>query len=60
MVQYQKKVHRIVKFNPKLWIKTYIDMNNKLRIESKKDFQKNFLNFRNNSVYGKSNKAQGS
>ena len=35
-------------------------MNNKLRIESKKDFQKNFLNFRNNSVYGKSNKAQGS
>ena len=29
-----KKVHRIIQFNQKEWLKPYIDMNNKLRKEA--------------------------
>ena len=30
-----KKVHRIIKFKKKAWLKPYIDMNTKLRTEAK-------------------------
>ena len=37
-----RKVHRVIQFNQKAWLKLYIEMNNKLRTEAKYDFQINF------------------
>ena len=33
-----KKVHSIIKFNQKAWLKPYIDMNTRLRQKTKKEF----------------------
>ena len=38
-----KKVHRIIQFNQKIWLKQYIDMNSKLKTEGKNDFEKDFF-----------------
>ena len=37
-----KKVHRVIKFNQKDKIKSYIDMNTKLRQKTKNNFAKDF------------------
>ena len=49
-----KKVHRLIKFNQKAWLKPYIDMNTKVRQKAKKKkIQKDFFKLTNNVVFGK-------
>ena len=38
-----KKVHRIIEFNQKAWLKPYIDMNTELRNIAKDDFEKDLF-----------------
>ena len=48
-----KKVHRVIQFNQKAWLKPYINMNAELKTEAENKFEKDFFNLVNNSVFGK-------
>ena len=38
-----KKIHKIIKFNQEAWLKPHIDINTKLRTDTKNDFEKDFF-----------------
>ena len=48
-----KRVHRMIEFNQKAWLKPYIDMNTELRRLAKDDFEKDLFKLMNNAVFGK-------
>ena len=48
-----KEVRQVIRFNQAAWLKPYIDRNTTLRKEAKNDFEKDFFQLMNNSVFGK-------
>ena len=43
----------MIEFHQEAWLKPYIEMNNKLIIEARNDFERDFFKLLNNFVFGK-------
>ena len=53
MDYYLKKVHKVIQYNQKAWLKSYIGLNTKLRTDAKNDFEKDFFKLMSNAVFRK-------
>ena len=47
------KVHQAIEFDQSPWLALYINFKTQLRMKVKNDFEKDFFNLMNNSVFGK-------
>ena len=47
------KVHKVIKFNRKTWLRQYFNMNTDLRKSAKNEEEKDFFKLMNNSAFGK-------
>jgi len=47
------KVHKVIQFNQRAWLKHYIEFNINKRINARNDFEKKFYKDLNNSLFGK-------
>lgn len=47
------KIHRIIEFTQKAFMKPYIEFNTSMRAKARNDFEKDFYKLMNNSVFGK-------
>ena len=47
-----ENVHRVIKFNQKDWLESYINMNTKLKKNQRNNFQKEFFKLVYNLIFG--------